>query len=84
MVKSFEEAAFKLKKNEIGPVVETDFGFHIIQVLDHKPPKTLPLDKDAKSRITAYLQQQKRYEAFNDLMSRLKGNAKVVIAEKLD
>jgi len=31
MTRPFEEAAFALKVNEIGPVVETEFGFHVIQ-----------------------------------------------------
>jgi peptidyl-prolyl cis-trans isomerase C len=84
MVKPFEEAAFKQKKGEIGPVVQTDFGYHIIQVLDHVPPKTMPLDGDMKTKIAAYLTQQKRYAAFNGLMERLKAKANISIAEKLD
>jgi len=35
-IKEFEEVAFSLTINEISNVVKTDFGYHIIQLLDRK------------------------------------------------
>lgn len=46
MDETFKEAAFKLKKDEISKPVETQFGWHIIQVTDIKEKKDKkPFDK---------------------------------------
>jgi len=44
-VKEFDEAVFLQEKNAIGPVVTTEFGYHVIQVLDRKPAKTIALNE---------------------------------------
>jgi peptidyl-prolyl cis-trans isomerase SurA len=36
MVKAFEETAYRLKPNEISDVFETEFGYHIMQLLERK------------------------------------------------
>jgi len=82
MVKPFEDAAFSQEKNAIGPVVETDFGFHIIQVLDHKASQVVKLDTDTKQRINTYLEGQKRLGAFDGMVKRLKAAANIVVYGK--
>jgi peptidyl-prolyl cis-trans isomerase C len=78
MVKPFEDAAFAQKKDEIGPVVETDFGYHIIQVLEKNDSKTLKLDSETKEKIIAFLTQQKQQQAFDRLLKNLRDKAHIV------
>jgi len=44
MVKAFDEAAFKLKKGEVSGLVETEYGFHIIQLNDVRGGTVQPFE----------------------------------------
>ena len=77
MVKPFEETAFKQPVNEIGPVVETKFGYHIIQVLEHNESQSKSLE-EVKATITETLQNQKKQEMAKNYIDGLKAQAKIV------
>lgn len=78
-VKPFEDAAFSQQNNAIGPVITTEFGYHIIQVLDKKPAKKIALET-VKDKISAYLEQQKKSEAFNTVLKNLQQKAKIIVS----
>jgi len=79
MVKQFEDAAFSQEVNAIGPVVETEYGFHIIQVLERYAPQALALDDRMKGNISTFLMQQKQQETFEAILKKLKDKAKITV-----
>ena len=66
MVKNFEDAVFTLKPNEISNVVTTEYGFHIIQVLEKQPAHLQTLD-EVKPAITATLKNQIVFDRMQEL-----------------
>ena len=57
MLKPVADAAFKLKKGEISDLVQSEFGFHIIEVTDIKPTITRPF-ADVKDSIVSELRSE--------------------------
>ncbi len=80
MAKAFEEAAFKLKPGELSGIVETQFGYHLIEVDDHQEAQTVPLEQ-AKDKIAMYLNNQQRDKAVNDYVVKLREGAKIEYAD---
>lgn len=57
MIEGFDKAVFSQVSHEIGDVIKTDFGYHIIKVEDIKPAITKTI-ADAKAQIVFLLQKE--------------------------
>jgi peptidyl-prolyl cis-trans isomerase D len=57
-VPEFEAAAFSLPKGSISDLVKTQYGFHIIEVIDRQMARTQTLE-EVRPTILAQLQQEK-------------------------
>jgi peptidyl-prolyl cis-trans isomerase D len=69
-VKPFEDTAFSLKPKEISGLVKTEYGYHILQVLDHEQAHQRTFD-EVRAQLSEEFRKQRASQVMQDLPDRL-------------
>src|SRR5687768_5196499 len=78
MVGPFDKVAFELKPGQVSDVVTTQFGYHIIKVIDHKTGRTVPFE-EAQGKIKQFLADQKKKQHADSFIEGLKKKSKIEV-----
>ena len=78
MVGPFNDTAFSLKPGAVSNVVETDFGYHIIKVIEKQPGRTVPLE-EVEPKIERFLEAQNRDKQTGVFVNGLRTKGKVEV-----
>ncbi len=79
MVPAFEEAVFKLRQpGSISDIVETQFGWHVIQLVKYLPERQVPFD-EIKDKLQAKLAEDYIDNEYNQWRDALTDPAKATI-----
>jgi peptidyl-prolyl cis-trans isomerase C len=78
MVPAFDKAVFALNVGQNSDIVETDFGYHIIQLEEKKAASKMSLE-DIKDDLREYLFQQRGAKRFETYVKDLRSKADIKI-----
>jgi len=78
LVPAFEREALSLKVGEMGGIVRTEFGFHIIKLLDRKGMDPLPFE-EVKEKVQADHYEREVEKAFKQYITTLKEKSVIEI-----
>ncbi len=82
MVPEFGNAAFAMKVGDVSTEpVKTQFGLHLIKLVDKKEASVRPLD-EVRAQLTESLLNEKKAGVYNDQLSKLREKHQVVIVEE--
>jgi len=78
LLPAFEKEAFRLQVGEISGIIRTDFGFHIIKLLDRKGGIPIPFE-EIKEKVMADFYQWETEKVFKQFITTLRDKAVIEI-----
>jgi parvulin-like peptidyl-prolyl isomerase len=78
LLPSFEREALRLKVGEVSGIVRTDFGFHIIKLMDRKGGAPLPFE-EVKEKVRKDFYEKESEKAFKQFISNLREKSVIEI-----
>lgn len=78
LLPAFEREALRLKVGEVSGIVRTDFGFHIIKLMDRKGGEALPFE-EVKERVRKDFYEKESEKAFQQFISTLRQRSVIEI-----
>jgi len=82
-VPEFEQAAFSVPKGSVSDLVKTQYGFHIIKVLDRETAHTKPFE-EVRSTVVPILTDQKAAEQADNISTQMAGAVRQSNRQSLD
>jgi|ETNmetMinimDraft_26_1059896.scaffolds.fasta_scaffold90525_1 parvulin-like peptidyl-prolyl isomerase len=76
MVEAFDHVVFELEEGAVSDIFETEFGYHIAQLVDRQPEKLATL-QEARLQIEQQLMNQKRRNVLDNYIEGLKAKAEI-------
>ena len=76
------DQAFEMRVRKISTVIESEYGFHIFQLLEKKPPRVQTLE-EVKSQIIALLSQGLEERLYRQWIQSLHSEAEITLNESL-
>jgi peptidyl-prolyl cis-trans isomerase SurA len=78
LVPAFERTVLRLKVGEVSEIVRTDYGFHIIKLLDQKGTEPLPFE-EVKEKVQADYYENEMEKAIRQYITNLKEKSVIEI-----
>jgi peptidyl-prolyl cis-trans isomerase C len=77
----FVDVVFGLLEGEVSDIIPVEYGFHIFQVVERKPERTIPL-AEAEAEIRDLLRQERSDRARGDLLTEVRQRYNVQVFER--